>query len=111
MRRSQDILPPRQYENLEKTLLSADHLLTLINAILHLSKIEDGHMELRRVRFQLETLVDVCLHTLLDRDTLIEELQSMLRVYQCPTRVAAPQTTTPEGDEDEKSPGGRRRGV
>jgi PAS domain S-box-containing protein len=64
MRRSQDVLPQRQYENLEKILISAEHLLTLINDILDLSKIEAGHMEIHPVSFQLEALVDVCLHTL-----------------------------------------------
>ena len=64
MRRSQDLLPQRQYENLEKILISAEHLLTLINDILDLSKIEAGHVEIHPVSFQLETLVDVCLHTL-----------------------------------------------
>jgi PAS domain S-box-containing protein len=64
MRRSQDLLPQRQYENLEKILISAEHLLTLINDILDLSKIEAGHMEIHPVSFQLETLVDVCLRTL-----------------------------------------------
>lgn len=64
MRRSQDVLPQRQYENLGKILLSAEHLLTLINDILDLSKIEAGHMEVHPVSFALETVVDVCLHTL-----------------------------------------------
>src|SRR5262245_1281100 len=63
MRRSQDVLPQRQYENLEKILISADHLLTLINDILDLSKIEAGRMEVHPVSFQLEALVDACLHT------------------------------------------------
>ena len=34
MRRSRDVLEPRQYENLEKILVSAEHLLSLINDVL-----------------------------------------------------------------------------
>jgi PAS domain S-box-containing protein len=64
MRRSQDVLPQRQYANLEKILLSAEHLLTLINDILDLSKIEAGHMEVHPISFALEAVVDVCFHTL-----------------------------------------------
>lgn len=63
MRRSQAVLPPRQYENLDKILISAEHLLTLINDILDLAKIEAGRMEVRPVSFALEALVDTCLHT------------------------------------------------
>jgi signal transduction histidine kinase len=83
MRRSQDILPQRQYENLEKILLSANHLLTLINDILDLSKIEAGHMEIYPVSFQLEALVDVCLHTMepivqSERIRLVKEIETAL---------------------------------
>jgi len=83
MRRSQDVLPQRQYENLEKILISAEHLLTLINDILDLSKIEAGHMEIHPVSFQLEALVDVCLHTLepmvqSERIRLVKEIEADL---------------------------------
>jgi len=63
MRRAQDVLPQRQYANLEKILLSAEHLLILINDILDLSKIEAGRMEVHPVSFPLEELIDGCLHT------------------------------------------------
>jgi PAS domain S-box-containing protein len=63
MRRSKDILPPRDHENLGKILISAEHLLALINDILDLSKIEAGRMELHPVRLQLDGLVDACLRT------------------------------------------------
>jgi adenylate cyclase len=63
MRRCKDLLPERQYGNLEKILASANHLLGLINDVLDLSKIEAGRMEVRPVEFALEPLVDQCLRT------------------------------------------------
>ena len=63
MRRSRDVLPTRQYENLEKILVSAEHLLALINDVLDLSKIEAGRVEVRPVAFDVEPLVDLCLRT------------------------------------------------
>ena len=63
MRRSKDALPARQYENLDKILISAEHLLALINDILDLSKIEAGRLDIHPADVALEPLVDVCLRT------------------------------------------------
>ena len=63
MRRSKEVLPVKQYENLEKINLSADQLLLLINDVLDLSKVEAGRMDVRPVSFNLESLIDVCLRT------------------------------------------------
>ena len=63
MRRSKEVLAPRQYENLEKILVSAEHLLSLINDILDLAKVEAGRVEIYPVEFALQPLITECLHT------------------------------------------------
>ena len=63
MRRGKDVLPEKQYDNLGKILASGEHLLSLINAVLDLSKIEAGRTEVRPTEFALEPLIDQCLRT------------------------------------------------
>jgi signal transduction histidine kinase len=63
MRRCKDILPQKQYENMDKISISADHLLGLINDILDLSKIEAGRMEVTPSEFDLDPIIEMCLRT------------------------------------------------
>jgi CheY-like chemotaxis protein len=63
MRRCKEALPEKQYANLEKILISANHLLGLINDVLDLAKVEAGRMEVKPVEFTLEPLLDQCLRT------------------------------------------------
>jgi signal transduction histidine kinase len=63
MSRCKDILPQKQYENMDKISISADHLLGLINDILDLSKIEAGRMEVTISEFDLDPIVEMCLRT------------------------------------------------
>ncbi|MDO9107106.1 MAG: PAS domain S-box protein [Methylovulum sp.] len=52
---------PEQSERLDKIEAAAQHLLSIINDILDLSKIEDGHMELEHTDFSLGAMLDqVC---------------------------------------------------
>ena len=62
-RKSADLLPLRQRENLEKVEISANQLLALINDILDLSKIEAGKMSVNIMPFDLAPLVDTCFGT------------------------------------------------
>ena len=58
-RKGEKILPDKQQENLEKVLVSAEHLLGLINTVLDISKIEAGRMEVHATNFDLKSLINL----------------------------------------------------
>jgi signal transduction histidine kinase len=63
MRQSRAQLDLKQYENLEKILASGQHLLSLINAILDLAKVEAGHIEITAGDVQLAPILERCMRT------------------------------------------------
>jgi signal transduction histidine kinase len=62
-RKGVGLLPDKQLNNLDKVLISADHLLALINTILDIAKIEAGRMDVQVNSFDLIELIDVCVLT------------------------------------------------
>jgi signal transduction histidine kinase len=80
LRKVEGQIPALQRENLQKVLVSAEHLLTLINGLLDLSKIEAGKMEIFVESFRLDEVIDVAVSTveptLKGRVQLIQEIGS-----------------------------------
>jgi len=62
-RKAEGVLPEKQTENLDKVLLSADHLLGLINTVLDIAKIEAGRMDVLAANFRVAPLIDLCANT------------------------------------------------
>jgi signal transduction histidine kinase len=62
-RKGEGILPAKQIDNLDKVLISADHLLGLINSILDIAKIEAGRMDVVVSTFNIKTVVDIAVST------------------------------------------------
>jgi signal transduction histidine kinase len=84
MRRSQERLEAKQYENLDKILSSGEQLLALINSILDLSKIEAGRVEIHPGEIGLASVLEQCLRTVepLARVALVKEFDGELpRMY------------------------------
>jgi signal transduction histidine kinase/HAMP domain-containing protein len=59
LRRTEGQLPNLQKENLEKVLISSEHLLHLINELLDLAKIDAGKMEVSEDTFRVEDIINM----------------------------------------------------
>jgi two-component system, NtrC family, sensor kinase len=78
MRRSQDRLEPKQYQNLEGILASAQNLLSIINAILDLAKVEAGRTEVVPTQVRLAALLEQCMRTV---EPLIREGVTQIKAF------------------------------
>jgi len=91
LRKSKDALDERQYRNLENVQISANNLLTLINDILDLSKIESGRMDIKLDQVDLKPLVADCaasIESLVKPEVqLLQELGEIASVRTDPDRV------------------------
>jgi len=63
LRKIEGQIEPLQKNNLQKVLISAEHLLNLINGLLDLAKIEAGRMEVYAETFKLEEIVRIATAT------------------------------------------------
>jgi signal transduction histidine kinase len=59
LRRTEGQLPSLQKENLQKVLISSEHLLNLINELLDLAKIDAGKMEVVANTFRVEDVINM----------------------------------------------------
>ena len=63
LRRAGDQIPELQKENLQKVLISSEHLLNLINTLLDLAKIEAGKMEVAAETVRVEDIISMATAT------------------------------------------------
>ncbi len=78
LRHAHEQLEPKQVENLDKILASGQHLLSLINSILDLAKVEAGHVELRPAEVQPARVLEQCLRTI---EPLVKDGVSLQRDF------------------------------
>lgn len=63
LRKTEGQIPDLQKENLQKVLISGEHLLGLINSLLDLAKIEAGRMEVFSESFRLDEVIQMVAST------------------------------------------------
>src|SRR5262249_2573269 len=63
LRKTEGQIAPLQTDNLQKVLVSSEHLLNLINGVLDLSKVEAGRMEGFAENFRVEGMIRVAAST------------------------------------------------
>jgi len=63
LRRTEGQIPELQKENLQKVVISSEHLLSLINSLLDLAKIESGKMEVVAETFKVDEVINVAMST------------------------------------------------
>jgi signal transduction histidine kinase/CheY-like chemotaxis protein len=78
-RKAEGALPLKQTENLDKVLTSAEHLLSLINTVLDIAKIEAGHMDVTASNFNAGQLIDQCITT---ATPLLKPGVSLVKAYR-----------------------------
>jgi signal transduction histidine kinase len=63
LRKTEEQIPDLQKQNLQKVLISSEHLLGLINGLLDLAKIEAGRLEIFTEPFKVEDVIQVATST------------------------------------------------
>ena len=83
-KKSDGLLPAKQLENLDKVLISSEHLLSLINTVLDIAKIEAGRMDVIAANFSIGALVDQCVNLatplLKNKVTLVKQVDATLGI-------------------------------